>query len=165
MSRNYRALYALLLVACLCLASAGVASAQANSSTEVSTFPFGITLTTDEYPCLEEDVLLYGTLHEVLHTTFDASGGRHRAVLFNAQGLTAVGLSSGTEYQVSGPGHSIFNDDDSTAPVRERTFYDVYRLIGPGRAPNLTVITGFHVTFNSNDERVVFTTVDSVTCH
>lgn len=139
-------------------------SAQAGTSTQISTFPFSLTLTPGDYPCLQEDILVEGTLREVLHTTFDASGGRHRTVLFNAQGLTGLGLTSGTEYQVSGPGHSIINDDDSAAPVRERTFYDVIHLVGPGQATNLLVSTGFHLTFNSNGELVAFTTVDSVKC-
>ena len=164
MSRFCRVFNASLIFTFLCLASAAVAAAQAHTSTQVSAFPFSFTLTPGDYPCLEEDVLIDGTLREVLHITFDASGGRHRATLFNAQGLTALGLTSGTVYQVSGPGHSTFNDDDSAAPVRERTFYDVIHLIGPGRNTNLMVSTGFHLTFNANGELVAFTTVDSVKC-
>jgi hypothetical protein len=149
---------------CIVPATERKVSAQAGTSTQISTFPFSLTLTPGDYPCLQEDILIEGTLREVLHITFDASGGRHRTVLFNAQGLTALGLTSGTEYQVSGPGHSIFNDDDSAAPVRSRTFYDVIHLVGPGQATNLLVRTGFHLTFNSNGELVAFTTVDSVKC-
>jgi len=164
MSRFYRVLNASLIFTFLCLASAAVAAAQAVTSTQVSTFPFSLTLTPADYPCLQEDILIAGTLQEVLHVTFDESGGRHRATLFNAQGLTALGLTSGTVYQVAGPGHSTFNDDDSAAPVRERTFYDVINLVGPGQATNLLVRTGFHLTFNSNGEMVASTTVDSVKC-
>ena len=164
MSRFCRVLNASLIFTFLCLASAAVAAAQANTSTQISTFPFSLTLTPDDYPCLQEDVLIDGTLREVLHITFDASGGRHRATLFNAQGLTALGLTSGTVYQVAGPGHSTFNDDDSAAPVRERAFYDVINLVGPGQNTNLLVRTGFHLTFNGNGELVAFTTVDSVEC-
>ena len=164
MSRFRRVLNASLTLTFLCLASAADAAAQADTSTQVSTIPFSFTLTTGDYPCLQEDVLLDGTLREVLHVTFDAGGGRHRATLFNAQGLTALGLTSGTVYQVSGPGHSTFNDDDLTAPVRTRTFYDVLHIVGPGATTNLLVSTGFHLTFNGNGELVMFTTVDSVKC-
>ena len=164
MSRFCKVINASLIFTFMFLASSAIAAAQATTSTQVSTFPFSLTLTPGDYPCLQEDVLIDGTLQEVLHVTFDASGGRHRTVIFNAQGLTAVGLTSGTEYQVSGPGHSIINDDDSTAPVRERTFYDVINLVGPGEATNLLVRTGFHLTVNSNGELVAFTTVDSVKC-
>ena len=164
MSRFCRVLNLSLIFTFLFLASAAVAVAQANSSTQISTFPFSFTLTPDDYPCLQEDILIDGTLREVLHITFDASGGRHRATLFNAQGLNALGLTSGTVYQISGPGHSIFNDDDSAAPVRERTFYDVIHLVGPGQTTNLRVRTGFHLTFNANGELVAFTTVNSVKC-
>jgi hypothetical protein len=164
MSRFFRVLNTSLIFTVLCLASAAVAAAQANTSTQISTFPFSLTLTTSDYPCLQEDVLIYGSLREVLHITFDASGGRHRATLFNAEGLTAVGLTSGTEYQVTGPGLSIINDDDLVAPVRERTFYDVINLVGPGQNTNLLVRTGFHLTFNSNGDLVAFATVDSVKC-
>ena len=164
MSRFYRALNASLIFTFLCLASAAVAAAQANTSTQVSTFPFTLTLTSGDYPCLQEDILIDGTLHEVLHVTFDAGGGRHRATLFNVQGQTALGLTSGTVYRLSGPGHFTFNDDDLTAPVRTRTFYDVIHVVGPGEATNLLVRTGFHLTFNSNGELVASTTVDSVQC-
>ena len=164
MSRFCKGINASLIFTFMFLASSAIAAAQATTSTQVSIFPFSLTLTPGDYPCLQEDVLIDGTLQEVLHVTFDASGGRHRTVIFNAQGLTAVGLTSGTEYQVSGPGHSIINDDDSTVPVRERTFYDVINLVGPGEATNLLVRTGFHLTFNSNGELVAFTTVDSVKC-
>lgn len=164
MSRFCKVINASLIFTFLCLASSAIAAAQADTSTQVSTFPFSLTLTPGDYPCLQEDILIDGTLQEVLHITFDANGGRHRTVIFNAQGLTALGLTSGTVYQVAGPGHSIFNDDDLAAPVRERTFYDVINLVGPGQATNLLVRTGFHLTFNSNGELVAFTTVDSVKC-
>jgi hypothetical protein len=164
MSRFCRALNASLIFIFLCLASAVVASAQAGTSTQVFTFPFTLALTPDDYPCLQEEILLDGTLRAVEHITLDASGGRHRTVLFNAQGLTAIGLTSGTVYGVSGPGHLILNDSDLAAPVRERTFYDVIHLVGPGRATNLLARTGLHLTFNNNGELVAFTTVDSVKC-
>src|SRR5215204_6012694 len=105
MSRFHRVLSTSLIFTFLCLASAAVAAAQAVTSTQVSTFAFNTTLTPDVYPCLQEDVLIDGTLHEVLRFTFDASGGRHRATLINAQGLTGLGLTTGTVYRVAGPGH------------------------------------------------------------
>jgi hypothetical protein len=160
-----KSIFAPLAVALLCLGSAVRAEAQAVTSIEVFTFPFSFALTPADYPCLEEVILLDGTLHAVERLTLDASGGRHRAVLFNVQGdLSGLGLTSGTVYQVSGPGHNVFNDGDLTPPVRERTFYDVINVVGPGDATNLRVRTGFHLTFNSNGELVASTTVDSVEC-
>ena len=154
-----------LAVALLCLGSAVRAEAQAVTSTEVFTFPFSLALTPADYPCLEEVILLDGTLHGVARVTFDASGGRHRATLFNVQGgLSGLGLTSGTVYQVSGPGHNVFNDSDLTPPVRERTFYDVINVVGPGDATNLLVRTLLHVTFNSDGELVALTQVESVKC-
>ena len=164
MSRFRRAFNATLMFIFLCLGSSAVANAQAGASTEVSTFPFSLTLTPTDFPCLQEAILIDVTLHEVLHVTFDASGGRHRATLVNVQGQTALGLDSGTVYRVSGPGHSTFNDDDLAAPVRTRTFYDVIHVVGPGEATNLQVRTGFHVTFNADGEMAAFTSVDSVQC-
>ena len=58
----------------------------------------------------------------------------------------------------------IFNNSNLAAPVRERTFFDVIHLVGPGQAMNLLVRTGFYLTFNSNGELVASTTVDSVEC-
>ena len=69
---------------------------------------------------------------------------------------SGLGLDSGTVYQVSGPGHSSFNDDDLAAPVRERTFYDLIHVVGPGDAAKLLVRVGFHVTFNNDGELVAF---------
>ncbi len=157
-------IFAPLSVALLCLGSAVATTAQAVASTEVSTAPFSLTLTPADYPCLQEVTLIDGSLHYVDRVTFDASGGRHRATLINAQGLTGLGLDSGTVYQVSGPGHSTFNDDDLAAPVRERTFYDLIHVVGPGDAAKLLVRTGFHLTFNSDGELVAFTETESVKC-
>ena len=100
----------------------------------------------------------------VLRVTLDASGGRHQATLIDAQGLTGLALTSGTAYQVSGPGHNTFNDDDLTPPVRERTSYDVIHVVGPGDATDLLVRAGFHLAFNSNGDLVAFTAVDSGKC-
>lgn len=160
MKRLRRVLYASLIITFVYLGSVAVATAQA----EVFTEPFSLTLTPADYPCLEEDILIDGTLHFVEYLTFDASGGRHRATLVNAQGLTGEGLTSGTVYRVSGPGHSYFNDGDLTAPVRERTFYDIIHVVGPGDAIKLMVRVGFHLTYNSDGELVAFTQVDSVKC-
>ncbi len=157
-------IFASLSVFVLCLGSAAAAKAQAVASTEVFTAPFSLTLTPGDYPCLQEVVVIDGTLHYVVRVTFDASGGRHRATLINAQGLTGLGLDSGTVYRVSGPGHSTFNDDDLAAPVRERTFYDLIHVVGPGDAAKLLVRTGFHLTFNNDGELVAFTEVESVKC-
>ena len=156
--------FAPLAVALLCFGSAVATRAQAVASTEVFTAPFSLTLTPADYPCLEEVILIDGTLHYVVRVTFDASGGRHRATLINAQGLTGLGLTSGTVYRVSGPGHLTLNDDDLAPPVRERTFYDVVHVVGPGNATKLLVRVGFHLTFNSDGELVAFTEVDSVKC-
>lgn len=153
-----------LFICLLCLGSAAAKKAQAAASTEVFTAPFSLTLTPADYPCLQEVIVIDGTLHYVVRVTFDASGGRHRATLINAQGLTGLGLDSGTVYQVSGPGHSYFNDGDLTAPVRERTFYDLIHVVGPGDAAKLLVRTGFHITFNNDGEMVAFTEVESVKC-
>jgi hypothetical protein len=157
-------IFAPLSVALLCLGSAAVTTAQAVASTEVFTGPFTLTLTPADYPCLQEEILIDGTLHYVVRVTLDGGGGRHRATLINAQGLTGLGLDSGIVYQVSGPGHSIFNDDDLVPPVRERTFYDIVHVIGPGDGVKLLVRARFHVTFNSDGELVAFTQVESVTC-
>ena len=159
-----KSIFATFSVALLCLGSAASAEAQADASTEVFTAPFSLTLTPDDFPCLEEAILIDGTLHYVVRVTLDANGGRHRATLINAQGLTGLGLTSGTVYHVSGPGHNTFNDDDLTPPVRERTFYDIIHVVGPGDATDLLVRTGFHLAFNSNGDLVAFTAVDSVRC-
>lgn len=148
----------------LLFGSAAIATAQAVASTEVFTAPFSLTLTPADYPCLKEVIVVDGTLHYVVRVTLDASGGRHRATLINAQGLTGLGLDSGTVYRVSGLGHSTLNDDDLAPPMRERTFYDLIHVVGPGDAAKLLVRVGFHVTFNNDGEMVAFTETESVKC-
>jgi hypothetical protein len=152
-------------VALLCLGSATSAEAQAVASTEAFTAPFSLTLTPADYPCLQEAILIDGTLHSVVRVTLDANGGRQRATLINAQGLTGLGLTGGTVYQVSGPGHNTFSDDDLTPPVRERTFYDIIHVVGPDDATDLLGRAGVHLAFNSNGDLVAFTAVDSVRCN
>jgi hypothetical protein len=92
------------LVVALLFGSAAVATAQAVASTEVFTAPFSLTLAPADYPCLQEVIVVDGTLHYVVRVTLDASGGRHRATLINAQGLTGLGLDSGTVYRGVRPG-------------------------------------------------------------
>jgi hypothetical protein len=142
----HKFIFAPIALALLCLGSAVATRAQAVASTEVFTAPFSLTLTPADYPCLQEVILIDGTLHWVDRVTFDASGGRHRATLINAQGLTGEGLGTGILYRVSGLGHFTFNDDDLVPPVRERTFYDLVHVVGPGDAAKLLVRVGFHLT-------------------
>lgn len=164
MMRIHKYILAPISLALLCFGSAVTTMAQAVASTDVFTAPFSLTLTPADYHCLQEIIVIDGTLHYVDRVTFDASGGRHRATLINAQGLTGEGLDTGTVYRVSGPGHFALNDDDLAPPVRERTFYDLVHVVGPGGAAKLLVRVGFHLTFNSNGELVAFTEVESATC-
>ena len=97
--------------------------AQAVTTTTSTDDHFSLVLTPDDFPCLEEAILIEGTLHLVEHTSFNAAGGRNVRFSFNAPNVVGVGESSGTVYRVTGPTHFAFTDNNLSAPARERTFW------------------------------------------
>ena len=157
----------LLVQGLMILVGPSATMAQATTFTESRNVPFPFVLSPLEFPCLEEEIVAEGTLHEVRHITLDDSGGRHVRTLFNTQvpRFIAVGFPSGTEYLVFGPSHFGFNDDDFVTPPRERTVFDVIHVIGRGGATDLRVRVMFHITTNAQGEVTALVDVESVKCH
>jgi hypothetical protein len=140
------------------------AKAQAETST-ISTYEqFTALLTPEDFPCLEEDILLDGTLHLVEHTTLNAAGGRNTRFSYNAPNVTAIGDPSGTVYRATGPTHSWLVDDNLTAPPRGRTILDVIHIVGPGDATDLFVWTLFHVTRDASGQITASVSLQRVEC-
>jgi hypothetical protein len=133
----------LVLAFLLVLTVPGVALAQAESFTEVEQFPINFI----RGGC-EEPIELSGTLHSVFHITTDDSGGVHVVSKTNPQGVTGVGLVTGTKYQGTGVTRSNFNGQVGSAS----TFVNSFKIIGQGTADNYLVQNSFHITVNANGE-------------
>lgn len=117
--------------------------AAAETFTVVETFPINFVI----QGC-EEPIELSGQLHSVFHVTIDASGGVHVVGQTNPQGVTGIGLVTGTQYQ--GTGVSRFNFNMQAG--EEFTSVDSFKIIGRGTTDNLLVQGTFHVTVNANGE-------------
>jgi hypothetical protein len=163
-----------LLFSVLSLTSLGLPAttmAQATTFTNNLIVPFSLTLSPSDTPCVDEVIVVDGTLHVVDRGTVDARGGGHRELRINAQGLTGVGETSGAVYRVSGPGHitliddQLINEDDPTAPVRVATFFDITHVIGPGDLINLMVRSLTHITRNAQGEVTASVDKLSIECH
>ena len=100
------------------------------------------------YPCAGEFVALQGDYHAVFHVTFDASSGTHVIGQHNSQGITGVGLSSGTLFRAmdgADEGRRVTNIFGT--PGFEMTDVDTFHLIGQGQGADLLVHTTIHLTF------------------
>jgi len=93
-----------------------------------------------------ELVDLDGTLHVLLHTTLDGSGGFHAKTHFQPQGVVGIGLTTGDIYQGTGATQNHLNGTVG----EESTFVDNFRLIGHGPGDNLLMHQTLHATVNAN---------------
>lgn len=100
------------------------------------------------YPCAGELIELRGDYHTLFHVTFDARGGTHVVSQHNSQGISGIGLESGTLFQASDSDRRITNIFG--APGFETTYVDTFQLIGRSGTPRLLVHVTLHVTFAPN---------------
>jgi hypothetical protein len=99
--------------------------------------------------CTGEGVHVTGTIHVVTVSTTDASGGTHTQRHFNVQGVTGVGVVSGTQYRGI---HTETHDANSSGGAGSEftTRIDI-KLVAEGSASNLTIRDALvHVTVNAN---------------
>jgi hypothetical protein len=101
-----------------------------------------------------------GTIHLVTVVTVDARGGTHTEMHFNVQGVSGVGLITGTQYRgIHTETHS--SNSDGPAPSEFTTRIDI-KLISEGASSNLTIRDVLlHVTVNADG--TVTATIDDVT--
>ena len=97
------------------------------------------------YPCAGELIELRGDYHTLFHVTFDATGGTHVVSQHNSQGISGMGLESGTLFQASDSDRRTTNIFG--APGFDTTYVDTFLLIGRGDGPKLLVQVTLHVTF------------------
>jgi hypothetical protein len=137
-----RLLVTLALASVWLLALAGSAGARAETVTTVEQIPINFVT-----PGCGELIELSGTVHLVSHVTFDDAGGRHFVSQGNMQGVTGIGLTSGTVYQGTGVAHGNFILP--TGGVIVSTYVSSFKLIGRGSTDNYLVQQVFHSTVNS----------------
>jgi hypothetical protein len=92
--------------------------------------------------CTDEQVQLSGTIHLVSQTQRDGSIVGH----FNYQGVSGVGLTSGTEYR----GSTVDNLRLSEPFPSDINSVSSFHLIGRGTEENLLVNVLFHITVDAN---------------
>jgi len=90
-----------------------------------------------------EDVFLSGSFHIVFHVTLDGSGGAHVVEVHNPQGISGVGLTTGTAYQgVGGSPLEIFN----VRVGEEHTSVRNQQIVGQGPGNNFVLHEDLHTT-------------------
>ena len=96
-----------------------------------------------------EGVHVTGTLNFRISRSTDGSGGLHSTTLIRPQGVTAVGLTTGTTYQFRSVSRDVFNQQ--TGGVGNVVMsVNNFRLIGPGPGNNAWEHNLVHVTVNAN---------------
>jgi hypothetical protein len=92
--------------------------------------------------CTDEIVEITGTVHMLFHEQADGSWIGHS----NYQGVSAVGLTTGTGYRVTGTDHYRLQAPFPSSIHQQGSL----RLIAEGRNSNLLVHTSFHVTLTAD---------------
>ncbi len=152
-----RLLVTLALASVWLLALAGSAGARAETVTTVEQIPLNFV----RFGC-GELIELSGTLHIVSHVTFDAAGGLHFVSQTNPQGVTGIGLTSGTLYQGTGVGR--FNINITAGGAVGFTAVSSFKIIGRAPPDNLLVQAIFHVTVNPDGTVTTVVQQFSVNC-
>jgi hypothetical protein len=148
----------------LLLSTAGPLGFGAAITSTVSTsFPIDIRVF---IPCAAggtgEVVDLSGSLHAVFSTTVNGNNV-HFHVLFDPQGATGVGETTGVKYQGTGETRFDLNADVVAFPLVV-TFVNNFKIIGQGPNNNLLVHENFHVTINADGTLTAFLDNFSFTC-
>jgi hypothetical protein len=93
-----------------------------------------------------EVIAISGELHALISVTLDANGGFHEHILFNPQGVSGFGLTTGLKYQ----GVGIAEEDiNGTVGVTD-TFVEVFDMIGQGPGNNFKLHVTTHITVNAD---------------
>jgi len=133
---------ALLAVAALVAGLIGTAPAlaQATTMTTSETTPIDTVIPNT---CGGEAVHISGAVHELFHTTIDASGGLHLAGELNFVGIRGEGLTSGVTYRWTGGAKislTLFEGGE------QETSLENFHLIGQGPANDQLVQLIVHFT-------------------
>jgi hypothetical protein len=130
--------------------------------TDNQSFPIELTAFV---PCANggagEDVVLRGTLHELVHVTMNDAGHVSLRLHDQPQGVKGIGQVTGTTYQGTG----VTQESVSFGRIGiTETHVNNFRLIGRGPGNNLTVHDIFHVTINAKGDLKVLLEKTTVDC-
>ncbi len=144
-----RVLRSLILVGAGILLLLGSGSPPASAAAQSTTTPFEAVIPD---PCTGEDVLVSGSVHMVGEVHQDAHGGYHINGHYNFQGISGVGLSTGTAYHWTGGARIAvhYGCGDLCSPPFEQTSGSNFELVGQGATPNEQVHALTHITVNAN---------------
>jgi hypothetical protein len=107
--------------------------------------PIDYVVSPSDYPCLSEPIHVFGSYEE--HLVFvDSPGSIHLTVHQSTDNVSAVGLTTGDTYQVSGPLTYTASGQNADGVVVEFTFHNINHFVGPGRDSNIYFRTLVHVT-------------------
>ena len=98
-----------------------------------------------------EFVEVSGSLNFVFHLFFDSAGGNHLQLKSNLQGVSGIGLTTGTKYRMSDSESQQFNVAADDAP-NETTSVSSMRIIGQGPGNNFVLHESAHFTVNANGD-------------
>jgi hypothetical protein len=149
----------------MALTAGAIAAATVAGSTHASTTAESVPLSlTQSVPCANggagELVQLTGRLENVQAVTFDAAGGAHAQIHVNPQGVSGIGLSTGTSYR----GVGVTAQQLNLGAGLEQVFIDNFLLIGAGSAPDLRVHVNLVFIVSANGEVTADVVNVRVTC-
>ena len=161
--KNLRVLLAAIVVLFLCMAGT-VGIRMANAGAVSASFPITLSVFV---PCAAdgagEVVDLSGPLHSVISVTVNANNV-HVNMLFNPQGISGTGETTGAKYQATGETRTDVNADIVAFPLN-MTFVNNFKIIGQGPGNNFLVHENAHVTVNANGAVTALVDNPSVICH
>ena len=146
-----------IVLAAATLFVASLAPARAETTLNEQQSLDGIIVT---HPTTGEQIQLSGTAHLVLGFTQNANGA-HLRVSINYQGVTGLGLVTGTQY-------TFHSNDRDKANVADDIFPGVFsfvrtaRFVSQGADLNVALRQTFRATFNNNGTQTVEITRNEV---
>lgn len=152
-----------LAVALSVLIAGGSAPVLAAATTEHFDATYTIVDQDIVYDCLGdgETIRLNGTIHIQGQVTYAANGVGHFSSEQNMQGVSGVGLTTGTTYQFVDSRPQNTNDHQTNPNGKETTFVINTRIIGQGPDNNLLDHETYHLGYNANGELTVI--LDKIT--
>ena len=95
-----------------------------------------------------------------------STGLGHLTIHQTADNITAVGLTTGTKYQDSGPLTVTVTGYPATGTDFEFTVHNINHFVGPGQTDNIYLRTLFHATLDpTTGVAKVDISKDEVLCH
>jgi len=153
----------IVLCACILLIFGSPASSKASAITEHFDASYPIISQEITWDCLGsgESIIMNGTIHIQGHVTYDANGIGHFFVEQNMQGVSGVGLTTGTVYQFIDSRPQNASDHLTTSSGKESIFVITTHIIGQGPANNLLDHETYHAIYNANGELTTY--LDKIT--